>query len=498
MAGRTRWAVYVRISDARERDGEVGTIGVERQEQACRERVAQLGGQVAEVYRDNNKSAWSGKRRPAYERMLDDIKAGKVDAVIVWHEDRLTRRPAELEHFADVCLVAGMHRLVSCFGEVNLSNADDMMVLRIKGAVSRNQSDAASRRIRRALDVMASNGQHKGGPRPFGFEPDGVTIRETEAEVTREAARRVLAGESLGRVVADLKARGVRTAQGAAFHTTTMRRLLVSPRVAGLREHHGEIIGQAAWDAILDETSWNALRGLFSDRSGRQAAGRPAAYVFSGLLACGLCGGRMIGDSRGAKAKGYGCVDCGRIWISAAPVERELTGRVIGTLASRSFREAARRRLEAEAGGVDVARLDAERAELADYRQMPARFMTAQHEARMGELEASIAAAERQMADLPAASGLLEVIDRLERTKVDLAEGSDDLKGLAAYMTRLMNGWLGLPVELKRIAAEASIGMTEVGPTLANRRDVLGRLSPWACCDGDAEQAASILATMLR
>src|SRR5205807_989252 len=91
--------IYCRISD----DREGSAAGVRRQEADCRGLAARRGWEVAEVYVDNDVSAYSGRMRPAYRRLLEDVKAGHVDAVVVWHLDRLHRRPAELEEFFEVC-----------------------------------------------------------------------------------------------------------------------------------------------------------------------------------------------------------------------------------------------------------------------------------------------------------------------------------------------------------------------------------------------------------
>jgi site-specific DNA recombinase len=65
------------------------------------------------------------------------------------------------------------------------------------------------------MEDMARNGQGKGGgSRPFGYDKDRVTIRESEAELIREAATRVLAGEGLRSVVKDFERRGIRTVSG--------------------------------------------------------------------------------------------------------------------------------------------------------------------------------------------------------------------------------------------------------------------------------------------
>lgn len=82
-------AVYARISS--DQDGTA--LGVARQLQDCRRLAADLGWQVGEEYVDNDLSACSGKPRPEYQRMLLDLAAGVRDAVLVYHVDRLTRRP---------------------------------------------------------------------------------------------------------------------------------------------------------------------------------------------------------------------------------------------------------------------------------------------------------------------------------------------------------------------------------------------------------------------
>jgi len=94
-----RAAVYTRIS----RDFTGAGAGVARQEQDCREKAHALGWDVAEVYADNDISAYSGKRRPRYEAILDAIRTGQIDGVIVWHTDRLYRRVTDLEEYISVC-----------------------------------------------------------------------------------------------------------------------------------------------------------------------------------------------------------------------------------------------------------------------------------------------------------------------------------------------------------------------------------------------------------
>jgi site-specific DNA recombinase len=78
-------AVYARISSD---DGQA--LGVSRQLEDCRKLAGSLGWPVGEEYVDNDISAYSGKPRAEYQRMLTDLADGARDAVLVYHVDRLT------------------------------------------------------------------------------------------------------------------------------------------------------------------------------------------------------------------------------------------------------------------------------------------------------------------------------------------------------------------------------------------------------------------------
>lgn len=155
-----------------------------RQLEDCRRLARELGWIVAEEYVDNDLSAYSGKARPAYERMLADLDDGARDAVVVYHTDRLTRRPIELEQFVNVLTGASVHhvRLVAG-GDLDVGNGDGLLVARMMSAVAANESATKSRRVRRKMDEVAASGMPHGGYiRPFGFEDDKITHRPQEAE----------------------------------------------------------------------------------------------------------------------------------------------------------------------------------------------------------------------------------------------------------------------------------------------------------------------------
>jgi DNA invertase Pin-like site-specific DNA recombinase len=75
---------------------------VQEQEKQCRELAARLGYVVIKVFCDNDVSAYSGKPRPEYLKMLEVLRSGGADVVLVWHTDRLHRSNAELEDYINV------------------------------------------------------------------------------------------------------------------------------------------------------------------------------------------------------------------------------------------------------------------------------------------------------------------------------------------------------------------------------------------------------------
>src|SRR6266516_6355969 len=107
-------AIYARISSDRDSDG----LGVRRQLADCEALAQRKRWTVIERYVDDDVSAWSGRPRTEYRRLLDDIRSGFLDAVLVWHLDRLHRQPRELEEFFEVVDAAGLSRLASVTGDV--------------------------------------------------------------------------------------------------------------------------------------------------------------------------------------------------------------------------------------------------------------------------------------------------------------------------------------------------------------------------------------------
>ncbi|HUY49624.1 MAG TPA: recombinase family protein [Streptosporangiaceae bacterium] len=78
-----------------------------------------------------------------------------------------------------------------------------------------------------------------------------MTIVPAEAAIIREAATRVLAGESARSIVRDLNDRAVPSATGKIWSALVLRQILVSGRISGRREHHGQIMNEESWAPVI-------------------------------------------------------------------------------------------------------------------------------------------------------------------------------------------------------------------------------------------------------
>jgi DNA invertase Pin-like site-specific DNA recombinase len=359
-------AVYVRISQDR---GGAG-LGVERQETECRALAKRLGWKVVELYCDNDLSAFSGRRRPRYERMLVDIAAGRISAVIAWHPDRLHRRAAELERYISVCDKHGVANQTVTAGIWDLSTATGKMIARTIGTAATFESEHKSERLRSARIQQAASGKHHGGQRPYGYAKDGITVIPEEAAEIAAACQQVAQGVSLRSIVRDMNARGVPTTTGkvGGWTSSQLRQTLMSPRIAGHSTHKGIIVGTAAWPQIVGDDLWRNVEAILSNpaRQTNKGVTGAAKWLGSGLYVC-ACGQRTMRASvtGGSKRYTYRCANSHDKTVAHVTrdavalddyVQRVLVARLSrpGTVEKLAFRE----------DTTDVAALRAEQAQL--------------------------------------------------------------------------------------------------------------------------------------
>lgn len=339
--------IYSRISD----DPTGKAAGVERQRNECVALAEARGVKIADVIVDNDISATNGKRRPGYERVLELIRSGAVDTVVIWHTDRLYRLPRDLEPIIDLTEGRKLRFLTVTASEIDLNTPSGRMVARMLAAASAQEVEHKAERQRSASDQRAANGAPTLQP-GYGYRRvnERDVIEDAEAEVIREASRRVLSGSSLRSIVADFNHRRIATPRKAkAWEVATLRQLLKRPSLAGLRTHRGAIVGEmdpSYHPAIIDRDTHDRLTALFADPSRKTAKGGPTPkHLLSGLAECGRCGETLGGvmkripawtpkpgqTSRPTKAA-YACDTCHKVRRLQEPVDELVEGVVITRL----------------------------------------------------------------------------------------------------------------------------------------------------------------------
>jgi len=183
--------------------------------------------------------------------------------------------------------------------------------------------------------------------------------------VLREAARRVLAGESPYSVAHDFNERGVAAQKGGRWAPSVLRALLVGDAAVGRVKHRGELVrGEdrlpaVVWPPVLELEEWHRLRGLLAVKGGR-AGRRHGARLLSGILECGSCGRllRVQSSSRGyvnysclGKGQGNGCIG---VSVSAPLIDELVERRFLEALGEVEIVE----RVEEVGEDVDLAELE--------------------------------------------------------------------------------------------------------------------------------------------
>lgn len=297
-------AIYTRISS----DPEGLRLGVERQREDCLSLASRLWptSPTPRIYEDNDISAWSGKSRPEYERLCDDIARGVVDGLVIYNLDRLHRHPRELESFIDLCQKHALRDVHAVAGDVDLSTSDGQLMARVMGAVAKKESDDKSRRVKRAKQQLASQGRPPGGPRAFGYNTTMTELVPREADAIRRCIDDLLAGHSIAFAARHLDEIPKVKGGGTKWNRGNVHRLITSPRIAGLRAYRGEILGPGTWPAIITPAERDLLLTRFTRSEGTEHVRRrrtPSRHWLAGIVRCGVCGTSMTGST--AKGETY-------------------------------------------------------------------------------------------------------------------------------------------------------------------------------------------------
>ena len=307
--------------------------GIERQRTRCRHLASAREWEVVDEYVDNDVSATKSRGEgTAWSRMLNDAAGGKIDVVVAVNLDRLLRTQKDLTALMDTgALVTTLE------GEIDLASASGEMQATVLTAMARFEARRKGERQIRANKDRAAKGLRSGGRRPFGYEADGVTLREPERAAIEDGFKSFLAGVPLaaiarswhqrGLVTTQMRYKGARDENGklvepSYWTASAVRQLLTNPRYMGKRAHLGEVVADAEWPAIVEESTWQAVNAILRHPERRNAPKR-GRYLLSGLALCGVCGSKVHAGGNARKGTpGYRCSgSAGHFARMSLPVE---------------------------------------------------------------------------------------------------------------------------------------------------------------------------------
>jgi DNA invertase Pin-like site-specific DNA recombinase len=372
----------------------------------------------AGFYEDNDKSASNGKERPEWDRLLADIRAGKIDAIAAWDQDRGWRMMHELEDLRKFFTSLGREIKLATTGqgEIDLYSPTGVMTAQIKTAVSEHEIAMMKIRMRRAARQKAEQGKPK-WKRAFGYVPDtrpkedddGTRqVDEDAKKLVGQAYRAVLAGSSLNDIAAMLNQATGHGLGGRPWTTSSVSLFLRKPRNAGLRDHNDELVYdkdgkpvKGTWPPLVKESVWRQVQYKLNGpgRGGPKAVRR---HLLTGVLRCGKCGDHLTGQWTTRKGIRYACRGCHGVSVGAADVEPMVYEYVSGRLAKPDAVDLLRAELhdaaEAEALRTEENTLRSRLNEIADERA-DGLLTGAQAQRATARINDKLAAIERKQQD---------------------------------------------------------------------------------------------------
>jgi len=263
--------------------------------------------------------------RPALQKLIADIEKGRVDAVIVYKIDRISR---SLLDFAKLMELFEQHEVAftSITQQFSTTTAMGRLTLNILLSFAEFERAIASERVRDKIAGAKRRGKYLGGTPAYGYDVDyankRLVVNPKEAETIRWIFKQYLATTSLIGIAKELNAKSITTKswktkkgiqhQGSLWTSQHVYRALNNRMFLGLVEHDGEFY-PGEHEAIIDQKLWDGVQKVLESGVGRQR--RQQAHETNALLhkliRCGYCGKAMTNSYTRRRGKVYRYYVCG-------------------------------------------------------------------------------------------------------------------------------------------------------------------------------------------
>jgi site-specific DNA recombinase len=308
-------AIYARISKT-----ESDVDKVENQVEELKKLATLHGYEIIAIHTDDDISAFRGTSpRSGYISLMNGLKAQAYDVVLATEPQRLTRGSAtDLDLLQAHCVKAGAFIHTRSAGVQDPATPTTKALMQIMDVIGGLEVETRIERQKARTRADLAAGLPTKGLRPFAWEIDRITVRESEAVHIRNAYKDVLEkGSSMWRIAQNWnaaqiqtdgmnrerksKADGVRRKPSSVWTSTTVRQILVRPRNAGILQHNGEEMPTSKIAPIVSRDDFEALK--IAIKGTPMPRGPKPQYLLGGLLEC-ICGQRMHASKSASGRKG--------------------------------------------------------------------------------------------------------------------------------------------------------------------------------------------------
>ena len=294
---RQRCAIYTRKST--EEGLEQSFNSLDAQREACAAYILSQKhegwAELSDGYDDGGFSGGS-MERPGLQQLLEDVRAGRIDVIVVYKVDRLTRALSDFAKMVDVFDGAGVS-FVSVTQAFNTTSSMGRLTLNVLLSFAQFEREVTAERIRDKVAASKRKGMWMGGAIPLGYdvEDKALVVSPTEATAIRTIFAEYLALGSVRQLRARLDALGIvskqrtnrfgRVSGGTTFSRGALYNILRNPIYIG-KVRHKEELHEGLHEAIIDDATWKLVQTQLADHGGKKirSTRRPATRLLDGVL----------------------------------------------------------------------------------------------------------------------------------------------------------------------------------------------------------------------
>ena len=329
-----RCAIYTRKSTDEGLDMDFNSLDAQREacENYIRSQVAK-GWQILPEHYDDGGFSGGNTKRPGLQKLLEDCQAGKVDIIVIYKLDRLSR---SLCDFAELSKMFDEYHIDFCSvtQEINTSTSAGRMMLNILMTFAEYERSVVTERIRDKMSASRRKGIWVGGTVPLGYivENKKLVIHEEDAQIVRLIFQRFIETQSPKLIAHELNMAGKRTKKGRVWNTSHIYRILNNHTYNGEVKYKEEIC-KGEQKRLVSAEVWNRTQEILAHNSPVSDRSRKLEIVapLKGVLKCGHCGGAMMptyGKKNGRRYHYYLCCKDSKRSETECPVRQLPAGEI--------------------------------------------------------------------------------------------------------------------------------------------------------------------------